>query len=122
MMKDFKAFLLRGNVADLAIAVVVGASFTNIVNALVKDLLTPLIAAIGGQPDFSRLYFTLHGSKFMYGDFINQVVSFAIMAAVLFFGVVQPLNFLMRHRPRQDKASKDPQLVVLEQIRDALQK
>jgi large conductance mechanosensitive channel len=122
MMKDFKAFLLRGNVADLAVAVVIGAAFTNIVTALVKDLITPFLAAVGGQPDFSRLYFTIHGSRFMYGDFLNQVISFVIIAAVLFFGVVQPLNFLMRHRPRQDKAAKDPQLVVLEEIRDALKK
>jgi large conductance mechanosensitive channel len=95
MFKDFKKFILRGNVVDLAVAVVIGAAFGAIVTALVKDLVTPLIAAIGGQPDFSSLVFTVNGSKFMYGDFINAIVSFLLIAAVIFFFVVQPLNKLM---------------------------
>ena len=96
MLKEFKQFLLRGNVVDLAVAVVIGAAFTGVVNALVKDLITPLIAAIGGKPDFSALSFTVNKSMFTYGDFINQIISFVIIASVVFFFVVQPINHLMR--------------------------
>lgn len=95
MLDGFKQFLLRGNVVDLAIAVVIGASFTNVVNAFVKSLLTPLIAAVGGEPDFAALYFTINNSKFMYGEFINAVLSFVILAAVVYFLVVLPVNALM---------------------------
>ncbi|HEX9056173.1 MAG TPA: large conductance mechanosensitive channel protein MscL [Ktedonobacterales bacterium] len=97
-LRDFKAFILRGNVVDLAIAVVIGAAFGVIITAFVKDLLTPLLAAIGGKPDFSALYFTINHSKFLYGDFINALVSFLIIAAVLFFFVVRPVNYLMSRR------------------------
>jgi large conductance mechanosensitive channel len=97
-LRDFKAFILRGNVVDLAIAVVIGAAFGTIIAAFVKDLLTPLLAAIGGKPDFSGLYFTINHSKFLYGDFINALVSFLIIAAVLFFFVVRPVNYLMSRR------------------------
>lgn len=97
MFSDFKKFILRGNVVDLAVAVVIGAAFGTIVTSLVKDLITPFIAAIGGQPNFSSLYFTIHGSRFMYGDFFNAVVSFLIIAAVVFFLIVQPLNKLVSH-------------------------
>lgn len=92
MFQDFKKFILRGNTVDLAVAVVVGAAFGAIVTALVKDIITPLLGAIGGQPDFSRLTFTINNSKFLYGDFINAVVGFLIIAAVIFFLVVQPIN------------------------------
>ncbi|HVV26001.1 MAG TPA: large conductance mechanosensitive channel protein MscL [Candidatus Saccharimonadales bacterium] len=103
MLKDFKKFILRGNVVDLAVAVVIGAAFGAIVTSLVKDLVTPLIAAIGGKPDFSGLYFTVHNSKFLYGDFINAIISFLIIASVIFFFVVQPLNKLMAHlNPTED--------------------
>lgn len=95
MLKEFKKFILRGNVVDLAIAVVIGAAFGAVVNSMVADLITPLIAAFGGQPDFSSLSFTINGSKFMYGSFINALLSFLILAAVVFFFVVQPLNKLM---------------------------
>jgi large conductance mechanosensitive channel len=95
MFKGFRAFLLRGNVIDLAVAVVVGAAFTGVVTAFVKDLLTPLIAAVGGQPDFSGIYFTINSSKFLVGDFINAIVSFVIVAAVIYFLVVVPMNRLM---------------------------
>jgi large conductance mechanosensitive channel len=99
-MKGFRDFILRGNVVDLAIGVVVGAAFGNIVSALVKDLITPLIAAIGGQPDFSTLYFTINNSKFMIGDFINALISFLIIALVIYFFVVLPHNKLMdRFKP-----------------------
>lgn len=107
MLQDFKKFILRGNVVDLAVAVVIGAAFGSIVTALVKDLVTPLIAAIGGKPDFSNLYFTLHHSKFMYGDFLNSVVSFIMIALVIFFLVVQPLNKLVTYTNR-NKAAEEP--------------
>jgi large conductance mechanosensitive channel len=94
MLNEFKKFILRGNVVDLAVAVVVGAAFSSVVNGLVKDLITPLLAAIGGQHDFSNLIFTLNNSKFMYGDFLNNIISFMLVATALFFLVVQPLNHL----------------------------
>jgi large conductance mechanosensitive channel len=97
MLKDFKAFLLRGNVVDLAVAVVVGAAFGAVVTALVKDLLTPLIA-IPGKTDFSALSFTINHSKFLYGDFINVFISFLSIAAAVFFFVVKPVNALMARR------------------------
>lgn len=95
MLKDFKQFILRGNVVDLAVGVVIGAAFTSVVTALVKDLLTPFIAAIVKAPDFSGLTFTINGSKFLYGDFINAVVSFLIVAGAVFFLVVTPINALV---------------------------
>jgi len=106
MLKDFRKFILRGNVVDLAVAVVIGAAFGAIVTALVKDLVTPLIAAIGGQPDFSHLTFTVNGSKFLYGDFVNAVISFLLIAAVIFFLVVQPLNKLLSHLKPSDDVDK----------------
>ena len=94
-MKDFKAFLLRGNLIDLAVAVVIGVAFTAVVTAFVNSLITPLIKAIfGGQNQFSGLYFTLNGSKFTYGLFLNALVSFVIIAAVIFFLVIKPTNHL----------------------------
>ena len=98
-MKGFKAFLLRGNVVDLAIAVVIGVAFGAVVTAFVKDLVTPLIAALGGKPDFASLYFTVNRSKFLYGDFINVVISFLIIAAVIYYFVVMPYTaFVSRSR------------------------
>ena len=100
MLKEFRDFILRGNVVDLAVAVVIGAAFGAVVTAFVADFMTPLLAAIGGQPDFSRLTFTINGSVFRYGDFINRVIAFLIIAAVVFFFVVRPLNQLMsRYKP-----------------------
>ncbi len=104
MLKEFKKFILRGNTVDLAVAVVVGAAFTSIVNSLVKDLITPLIAAIGGQPDFSRLHFTINNSQFLYGDFINAMISFLIIASVVFFLIIQPINRLTAHAKRNKNA------------------
>lgn len=95
---EFKDFLLRGNVVDLAVAVIIGAAFSGVVTALVKDLITPIIAAVGGQPDFSGLTFTINNSQFLYGDFINSVVSFLIIAAVVFFVVVKPMNHVINLR------------------------
>ena len=107
MLKGFKQFLLRGNVVDLAVAVVIGGAFGAVVAALVKDLLTPLIAAIVGQPDFSAIVFTVNGSKFLIGDFINAVVAFVLVAAAIYFFVVAPMNMLMERR-RRGQAPPDP--------------
>jgi|SRR4029077_3615210 large conductance mechanosensitive channel len=101
-MKGFKQFLLRGNVVDLAIGVVIGAAFGTVVNALVKGLLTPFIAAVVKQPDFSAISFTIRGSKFLVGDFVNSVVSFVIIAAAVYFAVVLPMNALMARAQRAD--------------------
>ncbi|MFI5212791.1 MAG: large conductance mechanosensitive channel protein MscL [Candidatus Saccharimonadales bacterium] len=107
MLQDFKKFVLKGNVVDLAVAVVIGAAFGAVVTAMVADFITPLIAAIGGKPDFSGLSFTLNHSKFMYGHFINAVVSFLLLAAVIFFMIVQPLNKL-QERAARNKKPEDP--------------
>ena len=95
MLQGFRDFILRGNVVDLAVAVVLGAAFGALVTAFVEDLVTPLIAAIIGEPDFGDLTFTINGSKFRYGDFINALIAFVSIAAVIYFFVVQPLNTLM---------------------------
>lgn len=108
-MKGFRAFLLRGNVVDLAVAVVIGAAFGVVVTAFVKDLVTPLIAALGGKPDFAALYFTVNNSKFMYGDFINALIAFLIIAAVIYFFVIVPINALIarsRKEPPADPTTK----------------
>ena len=109
MVKDFKQFLLRGNVVDLAVAVVIGAAFGAVVTALVADLLTPLIAAIFGKHDFSALTFTINSSTFRYGAFLNAIIAFISIAAAVFFFVVQPINALMRRRktePAVDETTK----------------
>ena len=105
-MRGFKAFLLRGNVVDLAIAVVIGVAFAAVVVAFVKDFVTPLIAAIGGQPDFSALYFTINKSKFLYGDFFNAIIAFLIIAAVIYFLVVVPYTAMVARSRRE--APADP--------------
>lgn len=97
MLKDFKAFLLRGNVVDLAVAVVIGAAFGTLVTAFVEDILTPIIG-IPGKADFSALHFKIHGSIFRYGAFINAVIAFLAIAAAVFFFVVKPVNALMARR------------------------
>ena len=105
MLRDFKEFVLRGNVIDLAVAVVIGAAFGAIVTSLVENLITPLIAAFGGQPDFGALSFTINNSEFRYGAFINALLSFLIIAAVVFVFVVKPMNALltrMRTEPSPD--------------------
>jgi large conductance mechanosensitive channel len=109
MLKGFKQFLLRGNVVDMAVGIVVGAAFGAVVSGLVKDLLTPLIAAIVKQPDFSALTFTINGSKFLYGEFINALLSFLIIAAAIYFIVVVPVNALIarsRKEPPADPTTK----------------
>jgi len=107
MLKGFRQFLMRGNVIDLAVAVVVGAAFGAVVTALVKDLITPLIAAIGGKPDFSAIVFTVNGSKFLIGDFINAVISFVMIGAAIYFFVVAPMNALVA-RMNRGAAPPDP--------------
>lgn len=97
-MKDFKEFLLRGNLVELAVAFVLGLAFAAVVQSLVRDLITPLIAAIGGEPNFEGLIFTIHHSVFAYGDFINALIAFLVIAAVVFFLVVKPVNALMARR------------------------
>jgi large conductance mechanosensitive channel len=94
-MRGFKQFLLRGNVVDLAVGVVIGAAFAGLVGAIVKDLLTPLISAVGKLPDFSGMFFAVNGSKFLYGDFINATLAFLIAALSVYFLVVVPMNHLM---------------------------
>ena len=98
MLRDFKTFLLRGNVVDLAVGIVVGAAFGAVVTALVADLITPIIAAIIGKPNFSALTFTINGSEFKYGSFLNALIAFVSIAAAVFFFVVQPVNALMARR------------------------
>jgi large conductance mechanosensitive channel len=106
-MRGFKQFIMRGNVLDLAVAVVMGAAFGAVVTALVKDLLTPLIAAIVGKPDFSAITFEVNASKFLIGDFINALVSFILIAAAVYFFVILPMNTLMA-RMRRGDAPPDP--------------
>jgi large conductance mechanosensitive channel len=109
VLSDFKKFVLRGNVVDLAVAVVIGAAFTAVITAFVKDFITPLIAAIFGKQDFSNLYFTVNHSQFNYGSFINALLSFLIVATVVFFAVVLPLNALMKRMNLLPKEEPEPE-------------
>lgn len=113
MLKEFKQFLLRGNVVDLAVGVVIGAAFSSIVTALVSDIITPFIAAIAKVPDFSSLYFTLNGSKFMYGHFFNALISFLLVASAIFFFIIKTMNFLVsksrREKPVDPTTKKCPE-------------
>lgn len=106
MFKGFRDFVLRGNVVDLAVGVVIGAAFGAVVSAFVKDLLTPVIAAMVGKPDFSSFFFQAHGAKFLYGDFLNVLISFLLIAAAVYYLVVLPVNTLMKRfekKPLPDK-------------------
>ena len=107
MFQGFKQFMLRGNVLDLAVAVVMGVAFGAVITALVKDLITPLIAAIVGKPDFSAIVFTVNDSKFLIGDFLNALVSFILIGAAIYFFVVMPVNKLLA-RMRRGEAAPDP--------------
>jgi large conductance mechanosensitive channel len=106
-MKGFRQFVLRGNVIDLAVAVVIGAAFGAVVTALVKDLQTPFIAALVGQPDFSGIVVTVNNSKFLIGDFVNAVLSFLLIAAAVYYAVVVPVNAIVA-RQRRGEAPPDP--------------
>ena len=94
MFGEFRKFILRGNVVDLAVGVVIGAAFNSVIQAMVKDMITPVISALGGTKHFANSNFTIHGSQFLYGDFLNALISFLVVAAVVFFFVVQPINKL----------------------------
>lgn len=107
ILQDFKQFLFRGSVVDLAVAVVIGTAFTAVVKALVSDILTPLIAAIIGKPSFANLSFTIHHSRFLYGDLINALITFVCIAAVVFFLVVTPINTLMSRHAQEDPDTKE---------------
>jgi large conductance mechanosensitive channel len=107
MFKGFREFILRGNVIDLAVAVIIGAAFGAVVTALVKDLLTPLIAAVAGKPDFSGIVVTVNGSKLLVGDFLNALLSFLLIAAAVYFFFVTPINALMA-RIRRGEVAADP--------------
>jgi large conductance mechanosensitive channel len=107
LLTDFKKFLLRGNVVDLAVAVVIGTAFAAVVKALVADLLTPIIALIFGKPNFGALSFTVNSSHFLYGDFVNNVITFLSIAAAVFFFVVAPVNRLMARRAKEDPDTKE---------------
>lgn len=128
LAKEFKEFILRGNVIDLAVAVVIGAAFGAVVTALVEDLVTPVIAAVAGKPDFSSLTFTINDSRFLYGDFLNAVIAFVSIAAAIFLFVVKPLNALLERRKRAMAAGAEPEAatlsdeaLLLTEIRDLLQ-
>ena len=109
MLREFKKFLLRGNLIELAVAVVIGIAFGAVIASFVEDIVTPLIAAIGGKPDFAGLTFEINGSVFRYGEFLNSLVSFLIIAAVIFFVVIVPVNKLVersRKAPPPDPTTK----------------
>ena len=123
MIKEFREFLLRGNVVDLAVAVVIGAAFGAVVTSVVEDLFTPLIAAVVGEPDFSALTFTINGSVFRYGEFLNAVFTFVTIGAAIFFLVIKPINALLARRkaglePEPEAVPED--VVLLGEIRDLL--
>jgi len=120
VLKEFKQFLLRGNVVDLAVAVVIGAAFGALVTSLVENLLTPIIAAIVGKPDFSNLTFTINDSVFRYGSFLNALIAFISIAAAVFFFVVKPLNALQRRRGKLDEEEPESEADLLADIRDIL--
>lgn len=109
MLREFKQFLLRGNVVDLAIAVVIGLYFGMVIDAVVKDVITPLIGAIGGTSSFASLAWKVNGSSILYGDLINAIITFIIVAAVVFFAIVKPMNWLIarsRKEPPADPTTK----------------
>jgi large conductance mechanosensitive channel len=107
LVQDFKQFLMRGNLVELAVAFVMGAVFAALLKAFIADMITPIIALIFGQPDFSSLSFTINGSHFRYGDFLNNVFTFVTTALVIFFFVVRPYNALMARRAQEDPSTKE---------------
>ena len=121
MLKGFKQFVLRGNVIDLAVAFVIGVAFNAVIQALVRDIITPLIAAIFGKPNFERLTFTIHHSQFTYGDLLNYLISFLTIAAAIYFIVVAPMNALAaRRRGTNDEPEVSEEIELLTEIRDLL--
>ncbi len=122
LLKEFRDFIMRGNVVDLAVAVVLGAAFGAVVAAFVENLLTPLIAAIFGEPDFSRLTFTVNGSVFRYGAFINAVITFALIALAVYFLVVRPYNAYRARKQAEEPGEPTDEVRLLTEIRDLLEK
>ena len=123
VLKEFRDFILRGNVVDLAVAVVLGAAFGAVVTGFVSSFITPLIALIGGKPDFSDLTFSISGTVFAYGTFLNLLISFLVIAAVVFFVVVKPVNALMARLKRGEEPEPEAvpaDVVILAEIRDLL--
>ena len=122
MLKEFRDFIMRGNVVELAVAVIIAASFGAVITAFAAAFITPLIALIGGQPDFSDLKITISGTAFPYGNFLNALISFLIIAAVVFFFVVRPMNAVMARLKRSDEEPDAPtaEVSVLTEIRDLL--
>jgi large conductance mechanosensitive channel len=123
MLKDFRDFILRGNVVDLAVAVLLGAAFGAVVTGFASSFITPLIAAVGGKPDFGDLFFTINGARFTYGEFLNVLISFLIIATVVFFVVIRPMNAVMARIKREDEPGSDApaeDVVLLTEIRDLL--
>ena len=121
MLKEFRSFLMRGNIVDLAVAVVIGTAFAALVASLVANILTPIIAAIVGKPDFSDLTFTINDSVFRYGAFLNALIAFVSIAAAVFFFVVKPLDALQRARGiEKPQDGRSDEAVLLEEIRDLI--
>ena len=121
-MKEFRAFLLRGNIVELAVAVIMGLAFGAVITALVADIITPIIAAIFGKPDFSGLTFTINGSVFRYGSFFNAVISFVLTALAVFYVVVKPMDAIAARRAKGDEAPEatPEDIQLLREIRDLL--
>jgi large conductance mechanosensitive channel len=124
MVREFRDFLMRGNIVDLAVAVLIGAAFGLVIKSLAEDLITPIFAALGGAPDFSAIYFEINHSKFMIGKFINAIIAFIITAAIIFFFVIKPMNALMARLKKQEEAAPPPgpsnEEKLLAEIRDLL--
>ena len=122
MLKGFKEFIMRGNVVDLAIAIVIGSAFIALVKAFVADILTPIVAAIFGQPNFGDLTFTINSSHFLYGDLINEAITFVSVAAAVYFFVVVPLNKIAERRAKGQVPADElpPDIALLTEIRDLL--
>ena len=122
MLKEFRDFIMRGNVVELAVAVVMGAAFGAVITAFTAAFVTPLIALIGGKADFSDLKFTISGTEFPYGQFLNALISFLIIAAVVFFFVVRPMNALMQRLKHSDEEPEAPtaEVTTLMEIRDLI--
>ena len=120
MIKEFREFILRGNLVDLAVAFVIGAAFAALVTSLVSNIFTPLIAAVVGEPSFAGLTFEINGSVFTYGRFLNALIAFLSIAAVVFFFVVKPYNALMGRFTKAEEDDPQPDIVLLEEIRDLL--
>jgi large conductance mechanosensitive channel len=121
MLKGFRSFLLRGNIVDLAVAVVIGVAFNAVVQALVRDIITPLIAAIVGRPSFGSLSFQLHHSLFRYGDLINYIITFLAISAAVYFLIVAPMNSLAARRENLEQSEVVPEeIALLREIRNLL--